>query len=302
LTHLSAQRKELRKEALRRLRDRRAVKAAAIVENAKDIQAAQNTVPAKKHPKFLLKIFPRLGRVASATEKLFWFGSHRFFLYCVEFCLFFTNVNISAGLAFVAFHLRDRAAFHSYVSGKNSAKFLMPQVGSEGIGGLSMRAPKGASKDPPKKPEESLFLLILALLMGILTLSFVLWRVAGIMKKYIFVLNNANLIPEHMTVETIRHINLKDAMAAETLHGGDSIINSNNNSKYYPMDFESDSEYETDNPDPEAEINTYRSMRRNLSNFIASEAETKNRKKQEEDRAPHDSGAIPVDDIYSIDI
>lgn len=70
----------------------------SLMANLENQRLAQNTTP-NAYPRWVIKLIPRLGRVASPVEKLFWFGSHQFFLWCVEFVLFFSTVITSAAFA-----------------------------------------------------------------------------------------------------------------------------------------------------------------------------------------------------------
>lgn len=218
MIHISQSRRALRMEALRRVRERKS-RNAAIVETAQDLQAAQASTPAKQYPEWVVRMFPRLGRVPSTTERLFWFGSHRFYLFCVESALFFTNVTLSASLAKIAFFFKDTE-------------------------------PTG----------ESLVFLIISTVVSGAALVYVLFRIAGIMKKYVFVLNNANLLPEGMTLETIRVVNLKDVMEAETMRDDEG-------ERLFPYESASETDDDRDNP------NGSRVVRGNMSKFIRTQKE-----------------------------
>lgn len=248
--HMSTQRRELRLEALRRLREKKA-RNAAIGEHAEDLQEAQMSSPTKNYPKWIIKLFPRLGRVPSATEKLFWFGSHRLYLFAIEFCLFYSNINISTGIAKIAFLLKKTEEYNAYLSKKSPVK--VKAVSRFILSEYSVRAPAvaGATKKLVK-PKDNLWLLVGALAMGLVALAFVLMRIAGIMKKYIFVLNNANLLPEDIMVETIEHVNLKNMTDADT----------------------EDAEllaYDSDTASDNTTKKNYRALRRNMSEFIRKE-------------------------------
>ena len=158
------------------------------------------------YPRWVLRLFPRLGRIPTPAEKLFWFGSHRFFVFLVEFVLFFTNVNLSATISKLGFLIKARAqaAEHAKPAASICDKVVRAVV-----------AP-GAAEKIPKEPLESLTMLLVALGMGILALAYVLLRIANIMKKYIFVLNNADLVPDHLMDETIQTVNLKDMIKVST--------------------------------------------------------------------------------------
>jgi len=231
MIHISQSRRDLRMEALRRVRERKS-RNAAIVETAQDLQAAQASTPTKTYPDWVIFLFPRLGRVASTTERLFWFGSHRFYLFCVETALFFTNVTLSASLAKVAFFFKDT-----------------------------------------KPTGESIVFLSISTAVAAAALVYGLFRIAGIMKKYVFVLNNANLLPENITLETIRRVNLKDVMEAETMRDdvGERLI---------PYESETDDEKHDDQSNS-------RAVRGNLSKFIGNQ-------KEEEEKARSGDNLEPL--------
>lgn len=229
LKHLSDERRKLRMEALRRLRERQQHNV-GLVETAQDLQAAQNASPPKNYPEWLVRFFPRIGRVPSAAERLFWFGSHRFYLFSVENVLFFTNINLSASVAKLIFYYKEVHENQKDIK---------------------------AGRQPESEPLDDIGLLIAALCVSFVALFYVLLRIAGIMRKYIFVLNNANLLPEDMTITTIQTMNLKDMMNAETMHDGSG-----------QRLVRIDSESETDNDD---DTTSYSLMRRNISRQIESE-------------------------------
>lgn len=141
-----------------------------ILRNLEHQRIAQRTTPTK-YPKWVIKIAPRLGRVASPVEKLFWFGSHRFFLWCVEFVLFFSTVLLAAASAGLS---------------------LLPLSGKR-IGALN----------------------IVSLLLAALSLMFILLKTAGIMKRYIFIIHNASLIPEVVAIEAIHNVKKKRVVQDE---------------------------------------------------------------------------------------
>lgn len=134
---------------------------ATIMTNFEEHRSAQNKQPTP-YPRLVTKLIPRLGRVASRVEKLFWFGSHRFFLWCVEFVLFFSTVLLAAASA-----------------------------------GMSL-IPVAGKKIAP--------LNVVALTLAAVNLVFVLLRIAVIMKRYIFILHNASLIPEVVAIEAIHNV------------------------------------------------------------------------------------------------
>lgn len=168
---------------------------------------AQNMAPTA-YPRWVVKLIPRLGRVASPVEKLFWFGSHKFYLWCVEFVLFFSTVLLAADCAGLS---------------------LLPLTGKP-ISGLN----------------------IASIVLAGLNLVFVLLKTAGIMKRYIFILHNASLIPEVVAIEAIQNVRLK---------------------RLLPLDEESEeSGSETEREDTEAA----RERRLRLGRFFRTEAEEGN--------------------------
>lgn len=152
---------------------------ASLVKNLEHQQKASQMEPVN-YPRWIKKLFPRLARVASPVEKLFWFGSHMFFMWCVEFTLFFTTVLMSATTA---------------------AVFLNAVEPDRKISALNW---------------VSLGLATVALL-------FVLFRVAGITKHYIFVLHNASLVPESVAIKAI-HTVKKNGKAGEDFEDSDSDL------------------------------------------------------------------------------
>eukprot|EP00171_Calliarthron_tuberculosum_P014683 IDg14683t1 len=228
-------RKRTREIAIQRLNDRKKP-GASIMVHAQELKAAKEATPESNYPGWLLKFIPRLKRVASPAEKLFWFGSHKFYMWCVEWVLFFTTINLSAVLAKVGFALKEKALEYEAQKGKKAARMLM----------LSpvMRAKTKHSN----VPTDNFMLLIVALFVAIFALIFVLFRVASIMKKYIFVLNNANMLPEIMTIESIQAIRTKDMM-----HGA----------KYEAA--------HSDGSDTELDDGEFAQTRRNMSNFFTNE-------------------------------
>lgn len=270
LNRMSSERRKLRMEALRRLRERERRKSVAIVETAQDVQIAATSAPSRTFPSWVVWAFPRLGRVASAAEKLFWFGSHRFYLFCIENVLFFANVNLSATIAKISLLMKDRAAAKSAtnvatrIALGNSVKLAVENaIGIDGVDEqvrceireAVRKAMDNATSKKQVTAQESLPLLIVALVLAVVALLYVLLRIAGIMRKYIFVLNNANLIPENTMLQTIQTVNLKDIMNAETAVG---TMRERNTYATLPSDSETD--------DGEG-----REMRTNLSSFLLSE-------------------------------
>lgn len=249
LTALGKLSKKRQKEALHRLHQRKTTNA-AMSETKKNIEMAKSLSPSRQYPKWVVKIFPRLGRVASVTEKLFWFGSHRFYLFCVENALFYTNVNISTCIAKLSFLSKEIADYNkSKAALAKSAKFEILE---------SVRAAAEASKGEKnlKKPTESMTLLTIALVLSVLALGFVLFHIATIMKKYIFVLNNAGLLREDMMIETIENVNINNA----TGRGGDK-------EEEQPL-----ASYDSDSGDDNEDDPTdFGALRRKVTTFIARE-------------------------------
>lgn len=253
MQRLLSKRKTLKKEALRRLRQRKKTPNAAMAETRKNVEMAKASSPSRQYPKWLVKLFPRIGRVASVTEKLFWFGSHRFYLFCVENTLFFTNANLSTCLAKVAF-LKETAEYNKYNAIKKvatAAKFALAES-------VRAAADTKSAYAAPKKPTENLNFLLIALGMAVIALSFVLYKIAGIMKKYIFVLNNANLLPEEIMLETIEHVNIKNSNG--------SWIDSDKEEDQDLASYDSDSGRGNDDGPTD-----FGALRRKMTTFIAQE-------------------------------
>lgn len=137
---------------------------ATILANLEHQRRAQNMSP-NAYPRWVVKLIPRLGRVASPIEKMFWFGSHKFFLWCVEFVLFFSTVLLAADCAGIS---------------------LLPLTGKR-VSALN----------------------IASIVLAGLNLIFILVKTAGIMKRYIFILHNASLIPEVVAIEAIQNVRKK---------------------------------------------------------------------------------------------
>lgn len=147
----------------------------SLVKHAADMTTARQQSPGGKYPKIVTSFAPRLRRVASKVEKLFWFGSHRFFLWCVEFQLFFATVLFSS-------------------TGASTALVLLRVADDEND--LSNVAVAG-------------------LVCSFLTLVYVLVRISYVMKKYTFVLNNAGLVPEVLALQTIHNVRQKRQLMIE---------------------------------------------------------------------------------------
>ena len=234
---------ELRELAKKRIAEK-AKPTPGLVSHAKLNEAAKSAEVGNKYPSWLVKMLPRLGRVASPAERLFWFGSPKFYLWCVEWVLFFTTVNLSATLAKVGTAAKKRSSPPKGTA-KKAARFLVSVV-HQAKNGTSAQAAKPAV---PGVPDESFLLLMIALLIAFLTLGYVLLRIAGIMKKYIFVLNNANMIPETLTIEAIQTLRVKDIMK----------------NNYEPM--------YVDGSDTEVDEGEYAQARANMSTFFSNEVQ-----------------------------
>lgn len=160
-------------------------------------------------------------------------------------------MNFAASTAKVIFWYKEMSEYRKQVKGdaiQAAARFLLEET---------VRA-AAKEKKVQTPPPESLPLLWVALVMGFVALVFVLLNVARIMRKYIFVLNNANLLPEDMTITTIQTMNLKDMMNAETMHDG-----TGEKLAIYDSETDADGEGE-DAPD-------YRRLRKNMSAFLEDE-------------------------------
>lgn len=142
---------------------------ATILRNLELEERARNTEPAY-YPWVIRKLFPRVTRVASPIEKLFWFGSHKFYMWCVEFTMFFSTVLLAAAFASLSLLL----LYDREINAANIVSFVLPP----------------------------------------LTLMFVLLRIAGIMKKYIFIIHNASLVPEAIAIEAIHSATQKGPVVA----------------------------------------------------------------------------------------
>lgn len=153
---------------------------ATIMKNLEHQQNANNMQPAD-YPWIVKKLIPRLARVSSPVEKLFWFGSHMFFLWCVEFVLFFSTVLLSAstGTIFLIAIKKDR-------------KFHDVNIAAE--------------------------------VTATVALVFVLVRIAGIIKKYIFILHNASLVPESVAIQAIHNVSKKRRIRRESEDDIDSDL------------------------------------------------------------------------------
>lgn len=191
---------------------------ATILKNMEDQENAKRAEPNEYHW-ILKKLFPRVARVASPVEKLFWFGSHKFFLWCVEFVMFFSTVLVAASTGSVFLILVEN----------NNSEFDV------------------------KMDEWNIAAMVLA---G-LNLLFVLFRIAGIIKKFIFIINNASLVPESLAIRAIYNVNKKQSK------------------KHVNQEMESDSELsgsETEREDVESALE----RRKTLGRFFRTEAENGN--------------------------
>lgn len=155
---------ELNETSGNRVKRYKSLMNATIIKNLEHHETAKSMQPAS-YPWIVKKLIPRLGRVASPVEKLFWFGSHRFFIWCVEFCLYFSTVLLAAASASLA---------------------LLNLQGNE-ISNVH----------------------IASLVLAFVSLLFVLLRIAGIVKKYIFILHNASLVPEAVAIAAIHRVTEK---------------------------------------------------------------------------------------------
>lgn len=176
-----------------------------IMKNLEVQQNARNAEP-EPYPWIVLKVLPRLGRVASPVEKLFWLGSHRLFMWCVELTLFFSTVILAAASA-----------------------------------SLSLAAVEGPKILP---------INIAAVVVSFVTLLYILLKSATILKKYIFILHNASLVPEALALDAIHNVNQKRPFAPATW-----------------SDYHSDSEGEEEDAEAAAE------QRSKIGNLLRTEAE-----------------------------
>jgi Mlo family len=185
----------------------------SLIHHVEHAANARQQAPGGNYPNILTKVIPRLARVASPAEKLFWFGSHRFFLWCVEFVLFMSTVLLASVLSAVVLVLRN-----------------------EKQGSVSA-------------------LILVSLGMSILTQVYVLTRVSYMMKKYIFVLNNAGLVPEVLALQVIHNLHHRRQMRMEQ--------NASDNDQS-----------DMDSPDDDSEAAKER--RRNFSRFFFGDAQNLN--------------------------
>jgi len=156
-----------------------------------DVEEAEKESGTTSMPSWIVYIVPRLGRVPSAGEKLFWFGWHEFYIWCVELVIFFSTVNLCASVGKLIFFAKNL--------------WLNPYEKADSKYKMTVKATAGKALDD--KSTENSTLLILALVLSLLSLIYVLLRVAGIMKKYIFVMNNASLLPKEEIDSAIADVN-----------------------------------------------------------------------------------------------
>lgn len=157
-------------------------------------------------PRWLVAIVPRLGRVPSPGERLFWFGWHKFYIWCVEAVLFFTTVNVSTTIAILALQAKDTLE-NNYTAKSANTKQLSSVASNSTIACAEFLA-VSSEKSTRTYPNSSL--MILALIVGVIALIFVLFHVGAIMKKYIFVMNNAQILPREEIEAAIRDVGYAD--------------------------------------------------------------------------------------------
>jgi len=258
---------EMRKLALKRLKQKERPNP-GLVNLHKENEAAKTAAVETKYPKWLVKCLPRLGRIASPAEKLFWFGSPKFYLWCVEWVLFFTTVNLATTLAKVGTAAKKINSPPEKI--KAGAKMLVFSVHQKT--NTTAKPAAGYPLEHPPELAENFMLLGIALLVACIALFYVLFRIADVMKKYIFVLNNANMIPESMTIEAIQTIRVKDAI----LGGGGFRNNGDESPNNYAY---------VDGSDTEVEDGEYAKGRHDLTSFFNKEVQG--------GRQP---GALPIGD------
>lgn len=205
---------------------RKTVINATILKNFEAAQTARGRRP-RSYPALVTRLIPRLGRVASPVEKLFWFGSHKFFLWCVEFVLFFSTVLLAASAARLSLSLVTK----DVISGVQTASLVL----------------SGAN------------------------LAFVLLRIAVIIKRYIFILHNAGLIPEVVALETI--------LAVQSSRSADGLDVDVNVDTGHASFLESETEVEDDDASRERHTRLGRFFRSqaesgNMPGFSADDART----------------------------
>lgn len=187
----------------------------SIIKNAEERDNAEHETTSN-YPTWLVRLFPRLGRAASPAEKLFWFGSHRFFIWCVEWTFFFATIDVAVTSAtFAMIIVQDKNRKKEEAKEAKKAKEAK-EKGKEEVPTVA-RAEESSDGKSKEEPEEmaALSLFLAALIISIVSLFYVLIRIAGIMKKYIFVLNNASLLPESVTIQAIHNIRLKRHLQSE---------------------------------------------------------------------------------------
>lgn len=237
LKNLSTFRRVLKLDAMQRLQS----------SNDSDDEDGKKAVQQNtRYPRWVVKLAPRLGRVASPAERLFWFDSHRFFIWCVEWVLFFSNVNMASTIAKIAYLLKESVKKSHKYSSTTSVRIPLISV-------LRASQPAAsASKVKSQAQSESLLLWCISLCVTVLVLGYVLLHIAGIMKKYILVMNSANLLPESITIDSIETVRLKNVLPSDTTKVDDTA-----------QGYQSEEEEED-----------FSQMRRNMSRFIRSEGTT----------------------------
>ncbi len=151
------------------------------------------------------------------------------------------DVNVSATLAKVGFAIKKKTSGEKKKA--PTVRFLMEMV-SHQTKPTGPAKPAGAAG----KKKEDFFLLLMALLVAFIALFYVLLRIAGIMKKYIFVLNNANMLPENMTIQAIQTVRIKNLL-------------------------DGDDDYREDGSDTEMDEGESAQQRRDLSTFFNNEVQ-----------------------------
>ena len=217
------------------------------VRNESENKSETEEEPNRKYPKWVTKVFPSLGRKRSVQEKLFWFGSHRFYLFCLECVIFFMNINLAAVIAKLIywFKITNRGSSKKSVDEgakvvKDSAKLIINSLVRAAASGQKQ------AEDPGK-----LSVRIPGLVVGLVMTFYILILVARIMRKYIFVIHNADLVSDFITETTIRTID-RNALL------DDSSMSQVNN-------IETESRFEEDK---DVSSKDYSQLRKNISYFM----------------------------------
>jgi len=84
----------------------------SIARHREEILAAQRESPIRQYPRWVYFFIPRLKRVAAPVEKLFWFASHRFFLWSIQLTLFSASLLASTMIATLFVAHRSFAVIH----------------------------------------------------------------------------------------------------------------------------------------------------------------------------------------------